>query len=37
MKEQKKILRGRKHWEEQDDEQLQISFEHIWIKQKEEN
>ena len=29
--------RGRKHWEEQDDEQLQISFEHIWIKQKEEN
>ena len=29
--------RGRTYWEEQDDEQLQISFEHIWIKQKEEN
>ena len=29
--------RGRTYWEEQDDEQLQISFEHIWAKQFEEN
>jgi hypothetical protein len=29
--------RGRTYWEEQDDERLQISFEHIWQKQFEEN
>jgi len=29
--------RGRRNWEEKDDEELQISFEHIWGKEKEEN
>jgi hypothetical protein len=29
--------RGGKYWEEQDDEQLQISFEHIWGNEKQDN